>query len=204
LANCLRQNHLHAPEIPLYYFQALAAYVLWGLFPIYWKLLSSVNSVEVICYRVIWSLITLVLVISLLRQWRDISEAVKDHRRTALTTVAAVLISSNWLVFIWAVQHNAIIETSLGYFINPLLNVLLGVCFFGERLPTLQWIAVGIAAIGLAIMTVSTGSVSWIALTLASTFAAYAAVKKMTKLPAVAGMGMETAVLTPLALGYWW
>lgn len=184
------------------YLQALAAYVLWGIFPLYWKLLSRVDSVEVICYRILWSLMTLLVVITYIRQWSDIFDTLGDLRRTLLTATAACLISANWLVFIWAVQHDAIIETSLGYFINPLLNVLLGVGLFGERLPKVQWLAVGIAAVGLAIMTLGTGRFSWIAIVLASTFAAYAAVKKMTRLPAVAGMGMETATLMPLALGY--
>lgn len=184
------------------YLKALAAYVLWGIFPLYWKLLSSVGSLEVICHRIIWSLVTLVLCISLLRQWPDIAGALRNPKRFGLTVVAAVLISINWLVFIWAVQHDAIIESSLGYFINPLLNVLLGVMIFGERLRRIQWAAVAIAMAGLIIMTVQTGSISWIALSLAISFALYAAVKKKTSLPAIAGLGMETAVLMPVALGY--
>ncbi|MCC6508373.1 MAG: EamA family transporter RarD [Pirellulaceae bacterium] len=184
------------------YLQALAAYVLWGVFPLYWKLLSGVNSFEVICHRIIWSLVTLILCVSLVGQWPEIRRALRDPRRLGLTVFAACLISLNWLVFIWAVQHGAVVQASLGYFINPLLNVLLGVMIFGERLSRNQWWAVSLAAVGLMIVTISTGSVSWIALSLASSFAAYAAVKKKTSLPAIAGLGLETAVLLPLAVAY--
>ncbi len=168
----------------------------------YWKLLSSVDSIEVICHRIVWSLVTLVLCITLVGQWSDVKAAARDPRRLALTALAAALISSNWLVFIWAVGHNAVVQSSLGYFINPLLNVLLGVLLFGERLSRLQWWAVAVAALGLSIMTISTGQLSWIAIVLATTFAAYAAVKKKTSLPAIGGLGLETAILLPLAIGY--
>lgn len=189
-------------ERVLNYLQALIAYVLWGIFPIYWKLLSNVNSLEVICHRIVWSLLTLVLCISLVGQWSEVKAACRDPRRLALTFLAAALISCNWLVFIWAIGHNAVVQSSLGYFINPLLNVLLGVFVFGERLGRLQWWAVAVAAVGLCIMTASTGEVSWIAITLATTFAVYAAVKKKTSLPAIGGLGLETAMLMPAALVY--
>ncbi|MFO1065619.1 MAG: EamA family transporter RarD [Pirellulales bacterium] len=182
--------------------QAAVAYVLWGIFPVYWKMLGSVDPSAVICHRILWSLLTLAVCVQLFRQWSDIRGAVRDFRRLGLSVVAALLISTNWLVFIWAVQHGAVVESSLGYFINPLLNVLLGVLLFSERLSKMQWLAVIVAAVGLCIMTVSSGRVSWIALTLASTFAFYAVVKKKTSLPAVAGLGLETAVLAIPALGF--
>lgn len=184
------------------YFQALIAYILWGIFPIYWKLLASVGSLEVICHRIVWSLLTLVICISLVGQWPEVKAAFRDSRRLGLTLLAAMLISCNWLVFIWAIGHNAVVQSSLGYFINPLLNVLLGVMLFGERLTRLQWSAVAVAALGLCIMTASTGQISWIAIVLAVTFAAYAAVKKQTSLPAIGGLGLETAMLMPVALIY--
>ena len=184
------------------YLQVVIAYVLWGIFPIYWKLLAGVNSMEVISHRILWSLVTLVVCVSLVGQWQEIREAARDKRRLALTVLAAALISTNWLVFIWAVGHNAVVQSSLGYFINPLLNVLLGVMIFGERLHGLQWSAVAVAAVGLCIMSISTGEISWIAITLATTFAAYAAVKKKTSLPAIGGLGLETAVLLPAAAIY--
>ena len=125
---------------------------------------------------------------------------IRDRRRLALCLVAALLISINWLVFIWAVQNNYVIETSLGYFINPMLNVVLGVLFFRERLHPVQWVAVSIASLGVAVMTLQTGKFPFIAITLAISFALYAAAKKKTTMPAVAGLGMETAILTPLTL----
>lgn len=182
------------------YLQAVAAYILWGIFPLYWKLLRPVNSFEIICHRIVWSLLTLVLVISIGRQWPAIRALLKDGRRLALCFVSASLISINWLVFIWAVQHGFVVETSLGYFINPLLNVLLGVLLFQEKMHPIQWLAISIAALGVAVMTVQTGEFPFIAITLAISFAFYAAAKKKTTLPAVAGLGMETALLTPITL----
>ena len=143
---------------------------------------------------------TLLLFISLGSQWPHIRSVIRDRKRLVLCLVAAVLISINWLVFIWAVQHNYVIETSLGYFINPMLNVVLGVMLFRERLHSVQWIAVSIAALGVAVMTFQTGKFPFIAITLAISFALYAAAKKKTTMPAVAGLGMETAILTPLTL----
>jgi chloramphenicol-sensitive protein RarD len=184
----------------LNYLQAVAAYILWGIFPLYWKLLKSVNSFEIICHRIVWSLLTLVLVISIGRQWPEIRRLLKDYKRLALCLVSATLISINWLVFIWAVQNGFVVETSLGYFINPLLNVLLGVLLFQEKMHPVQWIAISIAALGVAVMTVQTGEFPFIAISLAFSFALYAAAKKKTTLPAVAGLGMETAILTPITL----
>ena len=182
------------------YLQAVAAYILWGIFPLYWKLLRPVNSFEIICHRIVWSLLTLLLVISIGRQWPAIRQLLKDKKRLALCFVSASLISINWLVFIWAVQNGFVVETSLGYFINPLLNVLLGVLLFQEKMHPVQWLAISIAALGVAVMTVQTGEFPFIAITLAISFALYAAAKKKTTLPAVAGLGMETALLTPFTL----
>ncbi len=182
------------------YLQAIAAYILWGVFPLYWKLLPSVNSFEIICHRIVWSFVTLLLFISLGRQWSHIRNVLRDRKRLGLCLIASVLISINWLVFIWAVQNKYVVETSLGYFINPMLNVLLGVLFFRERLHLVQWLAVCIAALGVAVMTLQTGQFPFIAITLAVSFALYAAAKKKTTMPAVAGLGMETAILTPLTL----
>ena len=182
------------------YLQAIAAYILWGVFPLYWKLLRSVNSFEIICHRILWSLVTLVLVISIGRQWHAIRMVLRDGKRLALCFIAAILISINWLVFIWAVQNNYVVETSLGYFINPMLNVVLGVMLFREKLHPVQWLAVSIAAVGVAVMTMQTGQFPFIAISLAISFALYAAAKKKTTMPAVAGLGMETAILLPLTL----
>ena len=182
------------------YLQAIAAYILWGVFPLYWKLLPTVNSFEIICHRIVWSLLTLLLLVSFGRQWPQIRSVMQDRKRLALCMAAALLISINWLVFIWAVQNKYVVETSLGYFINPMLNVVLGVLLFHEKLHPVQWIAVLIASLGVTVMAFQTGKFPFIAFTLAVSFALYAAAKKKTTMPAVAGLGMETAILTPLTL----
>ncbi|MFY7875018.1 MAG: EamA family transporter RarD [Pirellula sp.] len=182
------------------YLQAVLAYVLWGIFPLYWKLLPRENSFEIICHRIAWSLLTLVICISIVRQWKDVGAVLRDKKRLGLCCIAACLISTNWFVFIWAVQQKYVIESSLGYFINPMFNVVLGVILFKERLHPLQWLSVAIAATGLLVMTAGNDGFPWLAVTLATSFAFYAAVKKKTTLPAIAGLGMETAILLPIAL----
>ena len=182
------------------YLQAVLAYVLWGIFPLYWKLLPRENSFEIICHRIAWSLLTLVVCISIVRQWKDVGAVLRDKKRLGLCCIAACLISINWFVFIWAVQQKYVLESSLGYFINPMFNVVLGVILFKERLHPLQWTAVAIAAIGLLVMTAGNDGFPWLAVTLATSFGLYAAVKKKTTLPAIAGLGMETAILLPIAL----
>lgn len=182
------------------YLQAVLAYVLWGIFPLYWKLLPRENSFEIICHRITWSLLTLVICISVVRQWKDVGAVLRDKKRLGLCCIAACLISINWFVFIWAIQQKYVIESSLGYFINPMFNVVLGVIFFKERLHPLQWTAVAIAAVGLLVMTAGNDGFPWLAVTLATSFALYAAVKKKTTLPAIAGLGLETAILLPIAL----
>ncbi len=182
------------------YLQAVLAYVLWGIFPLYWKLLPRENSFEIICHRIAWSLLTLVVCISVVRQWKDVGAVLWDKKRLGLCCIAACLISINWFVFIWAVQQKYVIESSLGYFINPMFNVVLGVILFKERLHPLQWTAVAIAALGLLVMTAGNDGFPWLAVTLATSFGLYAAVKKKTTLPAIAGLGMETAILLPIAL----
>jgi chloramphenicol-sensitive protein RarD len=183
------------------YLQAVSAYALWGVFPLYWKSLKEVNSVEVICHRIVWSLLTLLLFVTCLRQWPSIRLVVNDVRRVALCGLAALLISINWLVFIWAVNNGYVIDSSLGYFINPLLTVLLAVAFFREQISTWQWSAITLAFAGVAMMTIDGGQFPWVAFLLSTSFASYAAVKKKTTLPAISGLGMETAILVPIALG---
>jgi chloramphenicol-sensitive protein RarD len=184
----------------LNYLIALTAYILWGIFPLYWKLLPEVDSFEIICHRIVWSLLTLLLSISVLKQWTDIRSVLKDPQRLRLCVLAAVLISCNWFLFIWAVQHKYVVESSLGYFINPMMNVVLGVLLFRERLQPFQWFAVAIALLGVVVMASEKGGFPWLALSLAASFALYAAVKKKTTMPAIAGLGMETAILAPLSL----
>jgi chloramphenicol-sensitive protein RarD len=182
------------------YIQAFCAYTLWGIFPFYWKQLAHVTSVEVICHRIVWSLLVLMVLTTYVRQWHDVRGLLKDPKRLALCSLAAVLISINWLAFIWAVQNRYVVQASLGYFINPLLTVLLAVAFFRERISPVQWVAIATAFVGVGVMTWATGVFPWISFCLATSFACYAAVKKRTTMPAISGLGMETAILAPLSL----
>lgn len=186
----------------MYYLQALAAFVLWGIFPLYWRLLKHVSDpVEIIGHRIVWSLLTLVLCISFMSQWDEIRQTLANRKRLLLAALAAVLISINWLVFIWAVLNQSVVDASLGYFINPLFSVVLGVLFFREKLSFFQWLAVSIAAIGLLLSSLESKRI-WVSIALALSFALYGVVKKQTKLSAVAGLGLETAILAPVALLY--
>lgn len=182
------------------YVQAFSAYALWGIFPLYWKLVSHIPSIEVICHRIIWSLFVLTVLTTYVRQWPDVMALLADRKRLALCSLAAVLISINWLAFIWAVQNGYVVEASLGYFINPLLTVLLAVVIFREQISSIQWVAIATAFVGVGVMTWATGVFPWIAFSLATSFASYAAVKKRTTMPAISGLGMETAILAPLSL----
>src|SRR3954466_4392054 len=178
----------------------VAAYVIWGLFPIYWPLLEPGGALEVLAHRVVWSLVfVLALVLVVGRRARAIPY---DARSLRLLCAAAVLIGVNWGVFIWAVNHDRVLEGSLGYFINPLVTVALGVFVLGERLRTLQWSAVGVAAVGVAILAVEGGRPPWVALILALTFGTYGLVKRVVGVGALQGLTVEAAVLAPVALGY--
>jgi chloramphenicol-sensitive protein RarD len=174
---------------------AIGAYVLWGLLPVYWKWLKHVPAQQVLCHRILWSFITLIVIILISGQWRALREAIADLRVLRAYAVAAVLISINWLTYIWAVNAGFIVETSLGYFINPLLSVLLGVVFFRERLRPWQWAAIGLATAGVVYLTYAYGSLPWIALTLAVTFGGYGLVKKTAPLGSLHGLTLETLVL---------
>jgi len=181
---------------------AIGAYALWGLLPIYWKWLRYVPATQVLCHRILWSFITLFVIILISRQWRTFREGIANLRVLRAYAVAAVLISINWLTYIWAVNAGFIVETSLGYFINPLLNVLLGVVFFRERLRPWQWAAIALATTGVVYLTFAYGSLPWIALTLAFTFGAYGLVKKTAPLGSLHGLTLETSVLLVPAITF--
>jgi chloramphenicol-sensitive protein RarD len=178
----------------------VAAYAMWGLFPLYWPLLEPGGAMEILAHRIVWSLAFVVLMLVVRRRaFRDLPH---DRRGLALLSAAAVLIGINWGVFIWAVNHDHVLESSLGYFVNPLVSVALGVFVLGERLRAVQWAAVAVAASGVTVLAVATGRPPWIALTLASTFGTYGLVKKVVGVGAVEGLTIEAAALTPAALGY--
>jgi chloramphenicol-sensitive protein RarD len=181
---------------------ALGAYTIWGIFPIYWKALHQVSAIELIGHRIIWSFLTLLSVLTFSGQigvfWNYLNHS--QTRRYYL--LAALLISVNWLVYVWGVNTGHIVETSLGYFINPLLSVFLGVVVLRERLRPLQWLPILLAAAGVLYLTLVYGRVPWIALTLAFTFALYGLVKKLAPLNSLHGLSLETAILFLPALAY--
>ncbi len=179
---------------------ALAAYFAWGLLPIYWKTLHSVPAVELIGHRIAWSFIVLAVWITAARGWRTLQQNL-NRRVIGLYTIAAVLIGINWLMYVWAVNEGYIVETSLGYFINPLLSVLLGVFVLRERLRPLQWVPLALAGAGVIYLAFAYGSPPWIALLLALTFALYGLVKKTAPLNALHGLTLETGLLFIPALG---
>jgi chloramphenicol-sensitive protein RarD len=180
----------------------IGAYVLWGFFPIYWKFLHGVPALQVIGHRIGWSFILLLAYILLTRQWSEFRSASFKWKTVGIYTVAAVLLSFNWLIYVWGVNAGFIVETSLGYFINPLLSVSLGVLFLRERLRPMQWIPVGLAAIGVVYLTFAYGRPPWIALSLAFTFGFYGFVKKLSPLGSLYGLTLETGIVFPVALTY--
>jgi chloramphenicol-sensitive protein RarD len=182
---------------------AVAAYLCWGLLPIYFKQLQGVPALEILAHRVIWSLL---LLAGLLAWRRDPAEFTLPFRGGKLPLLAAttVLIGCNWLLYIWAVNAGRILEASLGYYVNPLVNVLLGVLFLGEKLNGRQKAAVGIAALGVLVLVVHAGRLPWISLALALSFGFYGLLRKRAGIPAVGGLFGETALLAPAALAYLW
>ncbi|HSK65621.1 MAG TPA: EamA family transporter RarD [Anaerolineales bacterium] len=180
----------------------LGAYALWGFFPIYWKFLQNVPALQVIGHRIGWSFLFLLLILLITRQWNSFRESALTPKILAIYSVAAVLLSVNWLVYVWGVNAGFIVETSLGYFINPLISVLLGVIFLRERLRAVQWVPIILAAAGVIYLTVTYGRLPGIALTLAFSFGIYGLVKKLAPLGSLYGLTLETALVFPIALIY--
>ncbi len=181
---------------------ALGAQGTWGLFPFYWKQIEDVPAIQVIGHRIVWSFVTLAAIALWTQQATRLRRTAGSRRVLGLYAAAAVLISANWFTYIWAVNHRFIVETSLGYFVNPLVTVLIGVVIFGERLRAAQWVAVGCAAAGVLYLAIEHGSLPWIALALTATFAGYSAVKKLAPLGSLDGLTVETAWVTLPALAY--
>jgi chloramphenicol-sensitive protein RarD len=180
----------------------LGAYLMWGLLPLYWPLLRPADAFEILGHRIIWSLIFVLLLVQLTHSWPAVKSTIRDLKLALLVVIASILVATNWGIYIWAVNANHVVETSLGYFINPLVTVLLGVVFFGERLRKMQKLAVAIAFIAVLILTYDYGRLPWIAIGLTLTFGTYGALKKKINLPAIAGLFMETVILIPATVGY--
>jgi chloramphenicol-sensitive protein RarD len=176
-----------------------AAYLCWGLFPLYWPLL---DPAEALAHRIIWSLVFVAILLSVTHRWSAFRAIWGNRRRVLLLGVASVVIAINWATFIYGVTHDKVIETSLGYFINPLVTVLLGVFVLQETLRRVQWVAVGIGAVAVVILTFDYGRLPYVALTVAFSFGTYGFLKKKAQLGAVEALGMETLLLTPVALAY--
>lgn len=182
--------------------QGIAAYLMWGLLPLYFLALGRVPAGEVLADRIVFSLALLVLIAIAVGRWRGVLAALRNPRAIRLLALSAALISLNWLTYIWAVQHQHVLEASLGYFLNPLINVLLGVTILHERLTRLQLVAVVFAAAGVAVLASGAGGYLWITATLGVTFGLYGLVRKVAPVEAFEGLTIETALLTPLAVGY--
>lgn len=185
---------------------ALGTYIIWGLLPLYWNLLAAAGADEILAQRVCWSFLFMLLVLAVTKRWqaflKDCRDLWRNKKRGLLLIAAAVLITLNWLTYIWAVNNNHVIDTSIGYYINPLMSVLFGVIFFGERLTTAKKVSIGLAAIGILLMTYELGKLPWIAVALALTFAVYGAVKKKLQLAPFSSITLETLMMLPVAIPY--
>lgn len=179
---------------------AFCAYVIWGMFPIYFKSLQEIPPLEVLMYRMVWALVFLAIVLSVRRQWSWLKPVLRQPRVLAGFTASALLLSSNWYLYIWSVNNDRVIDASLGYFMTPLVNVLLGSMMLGERLRRLQWMAVGMAAIGVLWLTWQNGQPPWISLLLGITFGLYGLLRKTAALGTLEGLSLETMLLLPLAV----
>ncbi|HEY0471321.1 MAG TPA: EamA family transporter RarD [Kribbella sp.] len=176
------------------------AYLLWGLFPLYWKLLDHSGAVELLAHRILWSLVTIALLVLVRRRFGRVRKLLRNPRQRWPLVVGAFLVSINWGAYIWGVNHGRVVETSLGYFITPLFTVLLGVFVLKERLRVAQWIALGIAFVAVVGLTIENGRPPWVAIILTFSFGFYGLVKKQAGAGAIEGMAVESATVAPLAL----
>ena len=180
----------------------LLAYTMWGVFPVYFKMVASVAPFEILGHRILWAVPFGALIIAGRKQWNQVAAALKDRTMLAWLVLAAICISANWLIYIWAIQNNRIFETSLGYYINPLMFVAVGALLLGERLRRLQAVAVGLAAIGVLFLTFSGGKPPWVALALGSLFTAYGVIRRQIAVGAMPGLFIETVMLLPFAAAW--
>lgn len=186
---------------------AACAYVLWGLFPLYFRHLAAVPAAEVLVHRIVWSLLFVLALLGAQRRWAWLAPALRQPKVLGAFAVSALLLSCNWITYIWAVANGHVIDASLGYFITPLVNVLLGYTVLHERPRRMQWAALGLATLGVVWLTALTGQLPWIALVLAGSFGAYGLLRKIAVLGALEGLTLETLLLAPpalVALALWW
>jgi chloramphenicol-sensitive protein RarD len=181
---------------------AATAFAAWGLLPLYFMPLKAVSPFQITAHRVAWSCVFVFAVLALRGELKEVRAALADRRIAVRLALAAIFVSVNWLVYVWAVTHNRVVDASLGYFINPLLNVLLGIVLLSERLNRAQWAAVAFASAGVAYLTFVMGHLPWIALTLAFFFSSYGFIRKVVHVEALPGLAAETLLLMPFASGY--
>lgn len=185
---------------------ALSTYLIWGVLPLYWNLLARAEANEILAHRIIWSFVFMVVVLMVTKRWQSFKEDCRalwqDKKRAAILLLAAFTISLNWLTYIWAVNHGHVIDTSIGYYINPLMSVLFGIVFFRERISGLKKISLLLAAIGIVLMTYQLGKLPWVAVVLAVSFSVYGALKKQLHLNPFSSITLETLLMVPFAVPY--
>lgn len=185
---------------------ALSTYLIWGVLPLYWNLLARAGANEILAHRIIWSFIFMVVVLMVTKRWQSFKEDCRtlwqNKKRGAILLLAAFTISLNWLTYIWAVNHGHVIDTSIGYYINPLMSVLFGIVFFRERISGLKKISLLLAAIGIVLMTYQLGKLPWVAVVLAVSFSVYGALKKQLHLNPFSSITLETLLMVPFAVPY--
>jgi len=181
---------------------AASAYVMWGLFPLYFRALQGVSPLEILMHRIVWALVFLLVVLTSRQQWGWLPKVWRQPKLLAGFAASALLLSVNWFIYIWSVNNGHVIDSSLGYFMNPLVNVLLGFLVLHERMRPIQWAAIALAALGVAWLTWQAGHLPWIGLALAFSFGGYGLLRKTAALGALEGLSLETFLLFPIALGY--
>jgi chloramphenicol-sensitive protein RarD len=198
----INPTHYSSGETRMGVAYGLAAYLLWGFFPLYFKWVAHVPPLEVLSHRIAWSLITLLVILAATREWGKVRTALAQGKTLITLCVTTILISTNWFVFIVAVDRGQVLQSSFGYFINPLVSVLLGFLFLGERLRRLQVVSLALAGAGVVVLTLHIGHVPWISLVLAITFALYGLLRKIVPAGALTGLSVETLLLFPAATGF--
>lgn len=198
----IRMNHARRTGM----ISALSTYLIWGVLPLYWNLLARAEANEILAHRIIWSFFFMVVVLMVTKRWQSFKEDCRalwqDKKRGAILLLAAFTISLNWLTYIWAVNHGHVIDTSIGYYINPLMSVLFGIVFFRERISGLKKISLLLAAIGIVLMTYQLGKLPWVAVVLAVSFSVYGALKKQLHLNPFSSITLETLLMVPFAVPY--
>src|SRR6185369_10987584 len=197
-----KDHHASHAEAGTGLLYGVCAYLIWGFFPVYFKAFGSVPALQVVSHRIVWSLVFLLLLSFRPGRWDDILRAMTDRRSRLILVTTAILIATNWLVFIIAVGHGQVLQSSLGYFITPFVSVLLGLIFLKEQLRRLQLVSLLLAATGVITLTLRYGSIPWTALILAVTFGSYGLLRKVVKTDALAGLTVETIVLAPVACAF--